>query len=129
MIVKEEREGRAGNGRDRIERSDSHPERDGDRFLSLNGFSDSGSLEKNERKQKEIGDEFNPGRMDEREDIAADRHPHDEADEYRRDPPPNVRDAPAVDEQHVAVDHQFNQDQGRIQNAVGVKEQRDGHRD
>jgi len=46
--------------------------------------------------------------MDERKNVTADGDPDQEAYENGCHAPPNVRDALAVDEEDVAIDHQFN---------------------
>jgi hypothetical protein len=40
-----------------------------------------------------------------------------------------VRDARRIVPEHVAVQRDFEQHQGRVQDAIGVEEQRDGNRD
>ena len=66
--------------------------------------------------------------MNKGENIVPDRDTDQEADQNRRHAPPNVRDALAVDEEGVSIDHQFHEHQRRIQNTIGVKEQRDWNR-
>ena len=80
-----------------------------DGFFGLDGFSDTGSLEQNQRQQHEVGHKLDPGRMNERENIAADCHTDHEADQNGRHAPPNVRNALAVDEEDVSIDHQFHE--------------------
>lgn len=66
--------------------------------------------------------------MNKGENIAPDRDTDQEADQNRCHAPPNVRDALAVDEEDVSNDHQLHEHQRRIQNTIGVKEQRDCNR-
>jgi hypothetical protein len=94
----------------------------------LDGFSDTGGLEQNQWQQHEVGHKLYPGRMNKGENLAPDRDTDQEADQNRRHAPPNVRDALAVDEEDVSNDHQFHEHQRRIQNTIGVKEQRDWNR-
>jgi hypothetical protein len=94
----------------------------------LDGFSDTGSLEQNQWQQHEVGHKLDPRRMNEGENIAADGDTDQETDQNGRHAPPNVWDALAVDEKDVSIDHQFHEHQRRIQNTIGVKEQRDGNR-
>ena len=62
--------------------------------------------------------------MNERENIAADRNADHEADQNWRHTPPNIRDALAVDEEDISIDHQFHEHECWIENAIGIKEQR-----
>jgi hypothetical protein len=48
--------------------------------------------------------------MDEGKSIAAECNTDQEADQIGCHAPPNVRDALAVDEEDVAIDHQFHED-------------------
>ena len=66
--------------------------------------------------------------MNEGENVAADRDTDHEADQNGCHAPPNVRDALPIDEENISVDHQFHEHQRRIQNAIGVKEQRNWNR-
>lgn len=78
-------------------------------FFGSDGFSDPGSLEQNQWQQHEVGHKLDPGRMNERENVAADRDTDQETDQNGCDAPPNVRDTLAVDTEDVAIDHQLHE--------------------
>ena len=57
----------------------------------------------------EVGHKLDPGRMNERENVAADRDADLEADQNGCHAPPNVRDVLAVDGEDVAIEHQLHE--------------------
>jgi hypothetical protein len=95
---------------DGIQSSDAHSEGYCDGLFGSKGFSDAGYLEQNQGQQHEVGHKLDSGRMNEGKNITADSYADQEADQNGRHALPNVRNALAVDEEDIAIDHQFHED-------------------
>src|ERR1051326_3868106 len=129
LVVEEQRERRAGNGGDRVEKAQRGAEGHADQAFRAQRPTDPRRLDQNERQQQRIGSELGPARMDRGEQIAANRHSRRESDEYRVDAPPHRGNARAVDKQHVQIDEYLDQHQRWIEDAVTEEQQPHRHAD
>jgi len=65
--------------------------------------------------------------MNRGEKIAAQRDAGHQADEYGIDPLPYRRNARAVDDEDIQVDEDLDEDQGRVEDAIGAEQQPYGY--
>ena len=127
LVVEQNRQGRAGYGGDGIQEAEPRSEREADKPFRLDRPPDAACLDKDERKKNSIGDELDPARMKRGEKVAADCNAGQQADENGIDPVPYSRNAGPIDEKHIQVDEDFDQNQSGIQNAIGIENERDRH--
>ncbi len=130
LIIEQHGQGRARYRRDGIQEAKSRPERKAKQLFRTDRSAYPGRLEKNERKEKSVSGKFQPARMNQGEEVTACRNAGQQSDEYRIDPFPYRRNARAVDEEDIHVDEDLDEDQRRVQDAIGMEKQshRDGER-
>src|SRR5712691_6875261 len=123
LIIEQHRQGRAGYRRDGIQEAEPRSERNTDQLFRPDRPAHTRRLKKNKRKEKGVSGEFQPARMNQGEKVTACRNPGQQSDEYRINPLPYCRNARPVDEEDIQVDENLDENQRRVQNAVGIEKQ------
>src|SRR5207245_5370339 len=129
LVVEQNRQGRAGYGGDGIQEAEPRSEGEADDPFRLDRPPYTGCLNKDERKKNRIGDKLDPAWMHRGEKVAAERNTGQQADENGIDPLPYGRNAGPIDEEHIEVNEDFDQNQGGVQNAIGLENERDRQRE
>jgi hypothetical protein len=111
----------------RIKEDEPRTEREAKQSFRPDRPTNPGRLKENERKKKGVNRKFQPARMNQREKVAACRNAGQQSDEDRIDPFPYRGNARPVDEEDIQVDEDLDENQRRVQDAVGIEKQSHRH--
>jgi hypothetical protein len=90
----------------------------------LNRSSATGRLEQDERQDDRVGAEFDPAGLQRCKKKRAERDAGQESDENRKNSSPYGRNGAEIEDQNIKIDGDLDDDDRRIENAIGVKEER-----
>src|SRR5205814_954460 len=93
----------------------------------LKGPPPTGCLQQNKGQDNRVGGEFDPDRLKRSKRIGSDSDAGQQPDEDGKHPSPNGWNAASIDEKNVQVHEDFDQDQSRIEHAIGIEDESDRH--
>jgi|SoiMethySBSTD1v2_1073268.scaffolds.fasta_scaffold00073_10 hypothetical protein len=124
LVVEHDGQRRAGNRGDGIEHAKTATKHQAHGPLRFDRTAVTGSLQQDQRQQRDECQKAHPPGMHLRHDHGPDNHPRHQSDDHWQHAPPHAAERVAVVPQHVRVQHDLDQHQRRIENAVGQEEQR-----
>ncbi|WP_225144470.1 MULTISPECIES: hypothetical protein [unclassified Bradyrhizobium] len=120
-LFKQHRYGRPGDCRQRIENAQHPPEWQADQPACSDRTAPTRSLQQDQGQNDRVGGEFDPARLKRGQGIAAERNARQEPEQDGKHSSPNHPHALQIDEEDVNVDEDLDDDNGGVENAIGVE--------